>query len=172
MAYLNTRGTLVRSRLDFYETSNCWAFVYGTATASGISAYILNNASAATQLDVYGVQWFSSTPQPWDVAVHQPVQAILPLTPGEIEVHTIQPDLPAPVGVVGLASGYVADVYYRVLRQSGGATSGQIDLGYDSPHIVLPPGWLFSVSTYVSGTCELSMTVFYQIVLDNVPPAQ
>jgi len=172
MAYLNTRGTLTRSRLDFYETSNCWAFVLGTVGSGTVSAYLLNNAATALQLDVYGMRWFSSTPEVWDVAVHQPVQTITPITPTRIDVHTIQPDLAMPLGVVGLASLYTPDVYYYVMHQSGGAQSGELELGYGTPHIVLPPGWLISVSAAIAGTCELSVTFFFQQVLDNVPPAQ
>jgi hypothetical protein len=172
MAQLNTRGTFVRDRLDFYEQSNCWGFVYGSVNGGGISAYLINNGAGNLQLDIYGIQWFSSTPEPWDVAVHHPVQLITPVTPIDAQIHCIQPDLPMPVGVVGMASAFTPDIYHIVLHQSGGATSGTLDIGYASPHIVLPPGWLFSVSSTVTGLCELSMTVFYQMVLDNIPPVQ
>src|SRR5262245_11942290 len=106
MAYLNTRGTLTRNRLDFYESSNCWGFVNGSAPGGTLYAYLLNNAASALQLDVYGIKWFSSTPQVWVLQVFQPVQTISPVTPGEIEIHSIQPDLPMPLGVVGMASDF------------------------------------------------------------------
>src|SRR5215472_9763882 len=120
MAYLNTRGTLTRSRLDFYETSNCWAFVNGNVAGGQIAAYLLNNAATAMQVDVYGMRWASSTAQPWAVTVRQPVQTITPITPTYSEVHCIQPDLPMPLGIVGLASAFNPDVHYFVLIQSGG----------------------------------------------------
>ena len=172
MAFLNTRGTLVRDRLDFFETSNCWGFVYGNTAGGPTYMYLINNATTALQLDVYAVQWFSSTPQPWELGCHAPVDTITPIIPTDVQVHSIQPDLPQPLGLVGMASAISPDIPLRILHQSGGATSGAVDIGYSSPHIVLPPKWVFSVSTIVSGACECSFTVFYQAVLDNVPPAQ
>jgi hypothetical protein len=171
MAQLNTRGTMVRNRFDFYESSDCWGFVFGSVVSGPICAYLVNNASVAAQLDVYGVTWFSSTAQPWDVTVRAPSQTVTPIAPTESQLHSIQPDQPAPLGAVGLCSAFNPDVFYRLMRQSGGATSGSIDLGYGAAHTVLPPGWFLVISASVGAATELSATFFYQIVVDNVAPA-
>jgi hypothetical protein len=172
MAQLNTRGTLTRSRLDFYEHSNCWGFVLGNVPNGGIYAYLVNNASSSLQLDVYGMKWFSSVAETWEVTVRQPVQGITPITPAWSEIHAIQPDLPMPLGVIGLASNFIPSATYYVMRQSGGATSGELEIGYRTPHIVLPPGWLIVIGATAAAAVELSVTFFFQQVLDNIPPAQ
>jgi hypothetical protein len=172
MAYLNTRGTLTRSRLDFYETSNCWGFVSGSLGTGSLGAYLLNNATTNLQLDIYGVRWFSSTPEVWSVSLVQPVQTISPVMPDETFIHCMQPDLPAPVGLVGLANALDPLVYYRMLLTQNPATEGEIELGYGTPHAVLPPGWIMLVSTTATGNYKMSATFFFQQVLDNVPPAQ
>jgi hypothetical protein len=172
MAQLNTRGTLVRNRFDFYEHSNCWGFVLGNVPNGGIYAYLLNNASSPLQLDVYGMKWFSSAPETWELTVRQPVQAITPITPAWSEIHSIQPDLPMPLGFIGLANNFNPTATYFVMRQSGGATSGQLDIGYATPYIVLPPGWLIVIGATATSAVELSVTFFYQQVLDNVAQAR
>ena len=172
MAQLASRGVFSRNRLDFYESSNCWAFTYGMVVSGSLSAYLLNNSSAAAQLDVYGVQWFSSSAQVWNMYIVPAVQTVTPISSYAAEIHPIQPDLPAPPGVVGLASAYNPSTAFMVLRQSGGAMSGSLDLGYWTPHITLPPTWALVLGANVTAQCELSVTFFYQQVSDLVMPAR
>jgi hypothetical protein len=136
------------------------------------SAYLLNNSPGPAQLDVYGVQWFSSSAQTWNMFIVPSVVSVTPITPYAAEVHPIQPDLPTPPGIVGLASAYNPSIAYNVLRQSGGATSGELDLGYSTPHITLPPNWALVLGANVTGQCELSVTFFYQQMSDIVGPAR
>jgi len=172
MALLNTRGTLVRDRLDFFETSNAWAFVFGSVASGAFAAFLNNNSTGHTQLDVYGMLWFSSIAQVWDVTLHPPIQTFTPVTPTESMILCIQPDLPAPAGFIGLASAFNSPSYYRILRQSGGAQSGTLDLGYGTAHTVLPPGWSLVLSTTATAAVELSVTFYYQQVTDNVAQAK
>ena len=171
MANLNTRGTLVRTRFDFYESSNVWGCVVAAASTGNLYAYLSNNASASLQLDIYGLQWFSTVPQAWQVMLMPSIQTVTPITPVTIALLNIQPDLPAPVGVIGAASAFTPGGSYLVMKQEGGAQSGSLDLGYGTAHATLPPGWSIVVGAGVTAATELSFTVFYQQILDNVAPS-
>jgi hypothetical protein len=171
MANLNTRGTLTRNRWDYYESSNVWAFIYGTVASGPIYAYLFNNATAQTQLDVYMLSWSASLATLWDVALYPPQQTVTPLTPAESELHTVQPDAAAPTGAVGMAIAIATSTLYRIDHRSDSPQAVTINLGTSSPFITLPPGWILAVSGSPPSECELSMTVWYQQVLDNVAPA-
>lgn len=171
MAQLNSRGTLTRNRWDYFEHSNGWASVYGSVPSGLISAYFANNSTGTMQLDIYRVEWFASVPAAWGIALIPPPLIVTPITPTDIEIHSAQPDRGAPAGICGMYSAF-ASPFYQIQRNSNQASSGSLAPIAGVPFITLPPGWIIAVGGNPGANpCELSMNVWFQEIIDNVPPA-
>jgi len=172
MAQLFSRGTLTRTRWDYFERTNGWAFVTGNVASGGIGTYFANNSTATMHLDIYNLTWAASIATDWDVWLYAPPLTITPMTPGEGSVNSIQPDHAAPAGVVGMYTASTGN-YRHVLRISNNVNGGSIAPVGGMTWLTLPPLWTIAVSAYVGANpCELSMTVWFQESLDNIAPAR
>ena len=171
MARLNSRGTLTRGRWDFFEHSNGWASVFGSVTSGGINAFFANNSTATLQIDVYNLTWFASIPLVWNVFILIPPLVLTEIPPTEIEVHACQLDAGTPPGICGMFNAN-SSPSFTIQRVSNATTSGIIEPVAGQPFITLPPGWAIGVGGgAVTNPCEISLNVWFQPVLDNVPPA-
>ena len=171
MAQLNSRGTQTRSRWDYFEHSNGIAFVYGSVTSGGIGAYFINNSTGATAIDVYTLDWFTSVAGLWALSLFPPGTTITPLPILESNVFCLAPDVATPPGQVGMLI-VPSPTYRTFIRYSNNSNGGQVAPISGSYFATLPPGWAIAIGGPGSpNPCELSMTVWYQYVLDNVPPA-
>jgi hypothetical protein len=172
MAQLNSRGTLTRGRWDFFEHSNGWASVLGSVVSGFINAYFANNSTATLAIDIYNLTWFASVAQPWRIFILVPPLVLTPITPDEVEVHACQLDAATPPGICGMFSANTS-AYFTVQRISNAITNGIIEPVAGEPFITLPPGWAIGVGGDAgSNPCELSLSVWFQPVLDNIPPAR
>lgn len=172
MARLNSRGTLTRTRWDYFERTNGWAFVSGSVTSGGIGTYFSNNSSATMQLDIYSLTWAASVSLDWDILLYAPPLTISPMVPTESSVNCVQPDSAAPAGVVGMYTASAGN--FRHIERISNAVNGSVIAPVGGMSwLTLPPLWSIAVSANAGGNpCELSMTVWYQEILDNVAPAQ
>lgn len=172
MAQLVSRGTLTRTRWDYFERTNGWAFVFGSVVSGGIGTYFTNNSTATMQLDIYNLTWAATVGLPWDVWLYSPPLTITPMAPSEGSVNCIQPDHAPPAGVVGMYTAS-AGVFRHILRISNNVNGGSIAPVGGMSWLTLPPLYSLAVSTNVgSNPCELSMSVWFQEILDNVAPAR
>ena len=172
MAQLNSRGTQTRGRWDYFEHSNGIAFVSGSVTTGPIGAYFANNSTGATAIDVYTINWMASVSLTFTLMVFPPPFSLTPVTPTDSNVRALQADLAAPPGLVGMYS-FGAAPYIQMLRYSAGSTGAQVAPITGNYFTTLPPGWAIAVECGVqSNPVELSMTVWYQYVTDNIAPAQ
>lgn len=172
MAQLFSRGTLTRTRWDYFERTNGWAFVTGHVTSGGIGTYFTNNSTATMHLDIYNLTWAASVAMDWDIWLYSPPLTIIPLAPDEASVNCIQPDMAAPAGIVGMYSGS-AGSFRHIQRISNSVNGGIVTPVGGMAWLTLPP--LFSIA--VSGNpgsnpSELSMSVWYQETLDNIAQAR
>lgn len=171
MAQLNSRGTLTRSRWDYFEHSNGVASVWGTVTSGVIGAYFVNNSTGATAIDVYTLNWSASVANLFVISLIFPQIVQTPLTPAESHIFALTGDTAQPPGAIGMyiASTGPASTFFRYSATSSGAQFAPIMGSYFA---TLPPGWGITCGT-VGGPnpCELSMTVWYQYVTDNISPA-
>ena len=171
MAQLNSRGTLTRGRWDYFEHSNGWASVYGSTTTGLIGAYFANNSTATMQLDIYHLAWFASITAIWGIVLLPPPQILTTIVPTEIQIHAQQPDKATPPGTCGIYSG-IGSQYYTIQRVSNSTQSGTLAPVAGEPFITLPPMWAIAVQAQPgTNPIELSLNVWFQEVLDNVPPA-
>ena len=171
MAQLNTRGTLTRNRWDYFEHSNGVASIYGSVTSGGIGAYFANNSSGATAIDVYTLNWSASVAGVWNIILMLPPIVLTAIAPTESHVFALAPDVATPPGIVGMYS-LLASPYQTFVRYSAGSSGAQMAPIMSSYFATLPPGWAISISgPNGSNPCELSLTVWYQYVTDNIAPA-
>jgi len=171
MAQLNSRGTLTRSRWDYFEQTNGWASVYGSVTSGGIGAYFANNSTGSLALDIYNFTWFASVAVPWNVTLFVPPLVLTAFTPTDSEVHASQPDRATLAGVVGMYSAS-ASPFFTIQRISNQVQSGIVEPVAGQPFVTLPPGWAIGIGGFAgTNPCELSLNVWYQEVTDNIAPA-
>lgn len=171
MAQLVSRGTLTRGRWDYFEHSNGWASVYGSTATGAIGAYYANNASGTLQVDIYSLFWACSVSSTWQVQLLPPPLILTAITPTDTEIHACQPDAAQPVGSVGMFSAY-GGPFFTIFRGSNSVSGQFFNPVANYPFVTLPPGWAISVGGVGgSGTVEMSMNVWFQPMLDNVPPA-
>lgn len=171
MAQLNTRGTLTRNRWDFFEHSNGVSSIYGSVTSGAIGAYFANNSSGATAIDIYTINWAASVAGVWGIYLLLPPLVLTALAPTESHIFALAPDVATPPGVNGMFT-LVASPYQTFIRYSNNINGVQTAPIMGSYFATLPPGWAIAVSGPGSANpCELSMTVWYQYVTDNIAPA-
>ena len=171
MAQLNTRGTLTRSRWDYFEHSNGVSSVYGSVASGPIGAYFANNSSGATAIDIYTINWSASIVELFGIFLLVPPLILTPLAPSESHIFALASDVGAPPGVNGMftVNGGLGQTY---VRYSAGSSGVQVAPIMGSYFATLPPGWAICVfGPGSSNPCELSMTVWYQYVTDNIAPA-
>ena len=78
----------------------------------------------------------------------------------------------APPGVVGMFTAQ-GGVYWTIVRYSGQVSADKIAPIMGSYFCTLPPGWAIAVYGGAGATnIELSMTIWYQEVTDNITPAR
>jgi hypothetical protein len=172
MAQLNTRGTLTRGRWDFFERSNGVAFVYGSVGAGPIGAYFINNAAGGLAIDLYAISGASSNSVLWDTYILLPPISGSAITPTESWVSCIKPDEAAPAGAVGMYSALTSATRH-LTRDSNKDNYYLLNPIAGEPFFTLPPLWGIAIMTPgAPGTDELSLTVWYQEVLDNIAPAK
>lgn len=171
MAQLNTRGTLTRTRWDYFEHSDGVASLYGSVTSGTIGAYFANNSTGATAIDLYTLNWSCSVANQVYISLLLPPLVVTPLAPTESHIFALAPDVATPPGVVGMFTSS-AGPFATYIRYSAATTGTQLSPIMGSYFATLPPGWAISVNTFNgSNPCELSMTVWFQYVTDNIAPA-
>ena len=171
MAQLNTRGTLTRSRWDYFEHSNGISLVWGSVTSGPIGAYFANNSTGSTAVDIYAIDWSATVAGLWGIGFIAPPLVLSPLTPGESTIFPLQPDAAIPPGINGMFTNFPA-LYRTLVRYEGPTGAAQLTPLMGSYFATLPPGWAISISgPGSSNPCELAMTVWYQYVTDNISPA-
>jgi len=171
MAQLNSRGTLTRSRWDYFEHSNGISNIYGQVTSGTIGAYFANNSAGATAIDIYTLNWAVSVAGIFTITLLLPPLVIVPLTPLESQTFALAPDVATPPGIIGMFT-VLSSPYKTFVRYSNGSSGAQMAPIMGSYFATLPPGWAICVSGQGSpNPCELSMTVWYQYVTDNISPA-
>ena len=172
MAQLNSRGTLTRGRWDYFERTNGVAFVYGSVSSGSIGAYFVNNATSGTAIDLYAVEASSSITGLWDTFILLPPIAGAMITPTEAVVSCIKPDEATPAGAIGMYSSTTSPLRH-ILRESSPTDYVEINPIATACFYTLPPMWGIAIVTGGGASpCELSMTVWYQEVLDNIAPAR
>jgi hypothetical protein len=172
MAQLNSRGTLTRGRWDFFERSNGVAFVYGSVGAGPIGAYFANNATSGAAIDIYAIHGSSNNAVNWDTFILLPPIAGVALTPIESWVSCVKPDEAVPAGVIGMYTS-VTSVMRHLTRDSNKDQYYDLAPIAGEPFFTLPPLWGIAIlSPGAPGADELSLTVWYQEVLDNIAPAR
>lgn len=172
MAQLNSRGTQTRGRWDFFEHSNGVASIYGQVVSGSIGAYFANNSTGAAAIDIYTLNWAASVAGVFSIALFLPPLVMAPLTPLETHLFPLQPDLAAPPGVMGMFTTSTG-AYETMFRYSGGSSGAQVAPIMGSYFVTLPPDWAIGVSGLGSANpCELSLTIWYQYVTDNISPAR
>lgn len=171
MAQLNSRGTLTRSRWDYFEHSNGVSSIYGHVTSGGIACYFANNSTGATAIDVYTLNWSASVTGVFTVYLMLPPLVLVPITPDESHIFALASDLAAPPGVNGMFSTGTSQAQ-TYIRYSAGSSGAQVAPIMGSYFATLPPGWAIAVGLGSSSNpVELAMTVWYQYVTDNIAPA-
>ena len=171
MAQLNTRGTLTRTRWDYFEHSNGVAFVYGSVTTGPISAYFANNSTGATAIDIYTLNWSASVAAAWSIAFLMPPLILTPIAPTESHIFPLIPDAAQPPGLVGMYTAN-AGAYATLQLYTQGTQTQQMAPIMGSYFATLPPGWAISVTSGPGANpVTLAMTVWYQYVTDNISPA-
>lgn len=172
MAQLNSRGTLTRSRWDYFEHSNGVSSIYGSVTSGAIAAYFANNSSGATAIDIYTLNWSASINTVAAIYLLLPPLVVTPITPTESHIFALAPDTATPPGVNGMCSA-IAGSYQTFVRYSAGSTGVQMAPIMGNYFATLPPSWAIAIAcSSVTNPIELSMTVWYQYVTDNIAPAQ
>ena len=172
MAQLNSRGTLTRGRWDYFERSNGVAFVYGSVGAGPIGAYFANNATSGISIDIYAIAGSSNNAVTWDTFILLPPIAGTGLTPTESWVSCIKPDEAAPAGQIGMYTA-VTSVARHLTRDSNKDNYYELNPIAGEPFFTLPPLWGIAImSPGGPGSDELSLTVWFQEVLDNIAPAR
>jgi hypothetical protein len=171
MAQLNSRGTMVRNRWDFFERTNGFAFIYGSVPSGPVGAYFANNSQGALQLDIFNLTWAASVVTVVEVAFLLPPLVLVPVGVTESFIHPLQPDSATPAGAVGMFSTF-SSVYWTIQRYSNGANYDEISPIPTSYWLTLPPQWAVAAwSNDQPATNEFSMTIWYQEVRDNISPA-
>lgn len=171
MAQLNTRGTLTRTRWDYFEHSNGVSSIYGSVTSGGIGCYFANNSSGATAIDIYTINWSASVAGLWTITLMLPPFILTPIAPAEAHLFALAPDVAAPPGVNGMFS-VIGSPFQTFIRYSNASSGAQVAPIMGSYFATLPPGWGITISGPGSpNPCELAMTVWYQYVTDNIAPA-
>jgi hypothetical protein len=172
MAQLNSRGTLTRGRWDYFERSNGIAFVYGSVNTGPIGAFFANNATSGASIDVYAIFASSNNAIAWDTFILLPGIAGTALTPTESWISCIKPDEATPAGYIGMWTAITSPMRH-LTRDSNLDAYYEIHPIAGEPFFTLPPLWGIAVmSPGRAGTDELSMTIWYQEVLDNIAPAR
>jgi hypothetical protein len=171
MAQLNTRGTLTRTRWDYFEHSNGVASIYGAVSSGTIGAFFANNSSGSTAIDVYALNWSASVAGTFYITLYLPPLVMTPLTPVESHIFALAPDVATPPGVTGMFT-FNAGAFQTYIRYAASTNGAQVAPLMGSYFATLPPGWAISINGFGSSNpCELAMTVWYQYVTDNVSPA-
>ena len=172
MAQLNSRGTLTRSRWDYFEHSNGVSSVFGSVTSGGVGAYFANNSTGATAIDIYTINWSASVAGVWTITLLLPPLVLATVPATESHIFALAPDVATPPGVNGMYTA-ASSPYFTFIRYSAGTTGGQVAPIMGSYFATLPPSWGISIGGVgTPNPCELSMTVWYQYVTDNIAPAQ
>lgn len=172
MAQLNSRGTLTRARWDYFERTDGFASIWGSVASGGIGAYFVNNSTGGTALDIYTFSWFASQALPWEIVLCGPPVTGNALAPSEWNLFALSPDHAKPAGSVGMFTA-LTSAYWTIVRVSNSMQGQQFAPIMGNYWLTLPPGWGVAVGATAPSTgCELSMTVFYQEVLDNIAPAR
>jgi hypothetical protein len=172
MAQLNSRGTMIRGRWDFFEQSDGFSFIYGSVPSGLIGAYLANNSSGAAMLDIYNFTWSASQAATWELAYLVPPLVLTPLVPSEQFIHPLNALSAAPPGFTGMYSNN-AGVYWTIKRYSQPSTGENFAPIAQSYFVTLQPGWAIAIAAIpASGPTELSLTVWYQEVTDNIAPAK
>lgn len=171
MAQLNSRGTLTRSRWDYFEHSNGVASIFGSVTSGGIGCYFANNSTGATAIDIYTLNWSASVSQVFNVSLLLPPLILTPLAPTESHIFSLASDVATPPGLTGMFIG-VSSIFQTYIHYSASSTGAEVSPIAGSYFATLPPGWAISVGVGAgSNPIELAMTVWYQYVTDNISPA-
>lgn len=172
MAQLNTRGTLTRSRWDYFESSDGWAFVDASVPSGVLGCYLANNSTGATSLDVYSMEFSATVATTWWAIVFVPPLILTPVTPIVTGISPIQTDHAAIPGALG-AYNAIASNFIRIARFAAPTNTILLNPLGNMTFISLPPGWALSAfADPVVSTQEVGMTVWYQEVLDNISPAR
>jgi hypothetical protein len=172
MAQLNSRGTLMRARWDYFEHSNGVSSIYGSVPSGFIGCYFANNSAGATAIDIYTVNWTASVAGPYYLTLLLPPLVLTPLTPTESHLFALAPQTATPPGINGMFTAN-AGAYQTFIRYAAATTGAQVAPIMGSYFATLPPGWAISINGLGSSNpTELAMTVWYQYVTDNISPAQ
>jgi hypothetical protein len=171
VAQLTTKGTLTRSRWDFYEASDAWGFATGNiGNTSGNGGFLLNNGTGPGQLDIYYacVSFATATAFSWLVygsnATFGINAALLSFS------RAIQTDAPQPLGLCNIAGTGGANIKANFRTRVDPVTFDEIKPGVEGPFLSLPPGFALVVNT-ASPDTTAALTFLYQIVIDIVQPA-
>jgi hypothetical protein len=172
MAQLNSRGTLTRSRWDYFEHSNGVASVFGSVSSGSIGAYFVNNSTGSTALDLYTLQWTASVAGLWAITLLLPPLVLSEFPASENHIFAVASDTPTPPGLNGMFT-LITSTILTYVRYSNTINAGTLAPISGNYFATLPPGWAISVNgPGSSNPCELSMTVWYQYVTDNISPAR
>ena len=149
-----------------------WFWEPAVADVRGIGCYFANNSAGALALDIYNVTWFASLTLPWDMWLVPPPLQLTPMTPSGTTIISMAPDHAQPAGAVGMfTAGFTPG--FRLQRISSTMNFQSLQPIAGSFWMTLPPGWIIAVSANAgTNACEMSMTVWYQEVLDNIAPAR
>ena len=171
MAQLNSRGTLTRSRWDYFEHSNGVSSCFGSVTSGAIGCYFANNSSGATAIDIYTLNWNVSVAGPFALYLLLPPLVLTPLAPTESHIFALAPDVATPPGLNGMFTA-IGGISQNYLYYTSGTVGDEVSPITGSYFATLPPGW--AIAMFGQGSANpiaMSMTVWYQYVTDNIAPA-
>jgi hypothetical protein len=171
VAQVFSRGTLTRSRWDFFESSDAFANVIGPVGAtSGGQPYLYNNGGGPGELDIYYacVSFASATNFTWAL-VGPSAQFGIGLAQLQT-VHAVKADGPMPLGVAQIAVPNGNNQKIVIAGRIDPVTFYELKFGLEGPFLSLPPGYALQV-IMANPDLQASATFLYQSVVDITAPA-
>jgi hypothetical protein len=171
MANRYLRGTFIRNAWDFYEVG-C-AYVYGNYTApAGVVGFIfINNGVAQSYLDVYRaeISFQGQSVIHWSIAT--PSAAHNSIEPDQYFNVPVQLDLGAPPGDMAVYTSPAGPFSPLLKSRVESISNDWIELQNGGPFLTLPPLYGLAVAINMPAPGQLAMSVWYQSLTDQQPPA-
>jgi hypothetical protein len=137
-----------------------------------VGCYLANNSAGGTALDIYSLNFTASVATTWWAIVLLPPIVVSPVTPLSSDISPVQVDRAGLPGVLGAYSA-LSSPYRRIANWAAPVSDILLNPLGTMFWVSLPPGW--AISAYADGGAGpliISMTVWYQEVLDNISPAR
>lgn len=171
MATRAIKGVLARNDWQFFESACSIAFVEYAFSGSNGGLLFYNNTTVGSVLDVYRAELSLSNPDQIGWAVTQGQTAFTPAAGAFTAYFPLNLAPGQPTGLIGAFTSATVGSVTKLRTRWDSVSYDHIELKNGGPFISLPPGWGVEVILGFTQTTTVSMTVWYQVMSDQIVPA-